>query len=126
MNRIAIAVISLIISVALGFASLTYIKDTCNQMITEVDDILDNAYAQNTEEVNRLAVLVNTHWESKKFFMNIFVGQQDTFEVKTELLKVLDFAEHGDLTSVTVHAAECKAELNRIIQSNEPTLSTVL
>lgn len=126
MSRIIIAVLSLVLSVALAFISVTYIKSTCNTMITEVDNILDNVYAQNTEEVNRLAVLANTHWESKKFLMNVFIGQSQALEITAELEKILQFARHGDLTSVTLYSEECKSKLSNIIQSNEPSLSTVL
>ena len=126
MSRIIIAVLSLVLSVALAFISVTYIKSTCNTMITEVDNILDNVYAQNTEEVNRLAVLANTHWESKKFLMDIFIGQREALEITAELEKIRQFAKHGDLTSVTLCSEECKSKLSNIIQSNEPSLSTVL
>lgn len=126
MSRIVITVLSIVFSVILAFISVTYIKSTCNAIITEVDSIIDNAYSQNTQEVNRLAVLANTHWESKKFLMNVFIGQSQALEITAELEKILQFARHGDLTSVTLYSEECKSKLSNIIQSNEPSLSTVL
>ncbi len=126
MSRIVITVLSIVFSVILAFISVTYINSTCNAIITEVDSIIDNAYSQNTQEVNRLAVLANTHWESKKFLMNIFIGQSQALEITAELEKIRQFARHGDLTSVTLYSEECKSKLSNIIQSNEPSLSTVL
>ena len=125
MKRIIVAIIIPVISVALGIFSFIYIKNTCNQAVSGLDEVLYNALTENAEEVNRLSVQTNRIWHKKVFLLNIFIGRTNTSEIDQQLNKIVYFSEIGDYESILLNAEECKEALLYIIQSNEPKLSAV-
>lgn len=125
MKRIIVAIIIPVISVALGIFSFIYIKNTCNQAVSGLDEVLYNALTENAEEVNRLSVQTNRIWHKKVFLLNIFIGRTNTSEIDQQLNKIVYFSEIGDYESILLNAEDCKEALLYIIQSNEPKLSAV-
>ena len=126
MKRIIIAITIPIITVALGVFSFFYVKSTCNQAVSGLDNVLHNALTENREEVNRLSVQTNRSWNKKIFLLNIFIGRNTTNEVDKLLNKIVYYSEIGDFEGVMLNAEDCKEELLYIIASNEPDLSTIL
>lgn len=125
MKRIVVAVIIPVVSIALGFFSFFFVKSTCNQVVSGLDEVLHNALTEDAEEVNRLSVQTNRNWHEKVFFLNIFIGKTNTSEVDKLLNKIVYFSEIGDYEGVLLNAEDCKEELLYIITSNEPKLSAV-
>ncbi len=125
MKRLVVSILILVFAAGIGISSMIFIKKSCNEAATGLDNVLSNAITENKEEVNRFAVQTNEYWESKKFFMNILIGQQYTNNVTKALHQIIFFAEIGDYESVLLHTEECKEDLHLIMQSNEPKLSTV-
>ncbi len=125
MKRIVVAVIIPVVSVALGIFSFFFIKNTCNQVVSELDEVLHNALTEDAEEVNRLSVQTNLNWHKKVFLLNIFIGRTNTSEVDKLLNKIVYFSEIRDYEAVKLNAEDCKEELLYIITSNEPKLSAV-
>ena len=125
MKRIVIAILIPVISIALGIFSFIFVKTTCNQVVSGLDDILQHTITEDVEEVNRLTVQTNRNWHKKVFLLNIFIGRTNTNEVDKLLNKIAYFAGIGDYESVLLNAEDCKEELLYIIESNEPKLSAV-
>lgn len=125
MKRIVVAVIIPVVSIALGVFSFFFVKSTCNQVVSGLDEVLHNALTEDAEEVNRLSVQTNRNWHEKVFFLNIFIGKTNTSEVDKLLNKIVYFSEIGDYEGVLLNAEDCKEELLYIITSNEPKLSAV-
>ena len=125
MKRIVIAIVIPIVSFALGIFSFFYVKNTCNQVVSGLDDVLYNTQTKKTEAVTRISVQTNRNWHEKVFLLNIFIGRNSTNEVDKLLNKIVYFSEIGDYESVLLNAEDCKEELLYIIESNEPKLSSV-
>lgn len=125
MRRTVIAFIILILSVGMGIFSFIFVKNTCNEVITGIEEIMQSAVTENREEVNQISVQTNREWKEKVFLLNILIGRADTGEVEKLLNKIVFFAERADYESVISNAEDCKEELAYIIESNEPKLSTV-
>ena len=125
MKRIIVAIMIPIISITLGIFSFFFIKSTCNQVVSGLDEVLYNVLTEDGEEVNRLTVQTNRNWHRKVFLLNIFIGRTGTNEVDKLLSKIVYFSEIGDYESVLLNAEDCKEELLYIIESNEPKLSAV-
>lgn len=125
MKRIIIALIIPILSVSLGIFSFFFIKNTCNQVVSGLDEVLYNALTEKAEEVNRTSVQTNRNWHKKVFLLNIFIGRANTNEIDKLLNKIVYFAEIGDYEAVILNAEDCKEEVLYIIESNEPNLSAV-
>ncbi len=125
MKRIVVAVMIPIASIALGIFSFFFIKSTCNQVVSGLDEVLHNVLTEDVEEVNRLTVQTNRNWHKKVFLLNIFIGRTNTNEVDKLLNKIVYFSEIGDYEAVLLNAEDCKEELLYIIESNEPELSAV-
>ena len=125
MKRIVVAVMIPIVSIALGIFSFFFVKNTCNQVVSGLDEVLDNVLTEDVEEVNRLTVQTNRNWHKKVFLLNIFIGRTGTNEVDKLLSKIVYFSEIGDYEAVLLNAEDCKEELLYIIESNEPELSAV-
>lgn len=125
MKRIVVAVIIPVVSIALGIFSFFFVKNTCNQVVSGLDEVLHNVLTEDVEEVNRLTVQTNRNWHKKVFLLNIFIGRTGTNEVDKLLSKIVYFSEIGDYEAVLLNAEDCKEELLYIIESNEPELSAV-
>ena len=125
MKRIVVAVMIPIISIALGIFSFFFIKSTCNQVVSGLDEVLYNILTEDVEEVNRLTVQTNRNWHKKVFLLNIFIGRANTSEVDKLLNEIVYFAQIGNYEGVLLNAEDCKEELMYIIESNEPKLSAV-
>ncbi len=126
MKRIVVAIIIPVISIALGVFSFFFVKNTCNQVVSGLDEVLYNVITEDAEQVNRLSVQTNRSWHKKVFLLNIFIGRTNTSEVDKLLNKIVYFSEIGDYESVLLNAEDCKEELLYIIESNEPELSAIL
>ncbi len=125
MKRIIVAIIIPVVSVAIGIFSFFFVKNTCNQVVSGLDEVLYNALTEKAEEVNRTSVQTNRNWHQKVFLLNIFIGRTNTSEVDKLLNKIVYFSEIGDFESVMLNAEDCREELLYIIESNEPKLSAV-
>ena len=125
MKRFVVAVMIPIVSIALGIFSFFFVKNTCNQVVSGLDEVLHNVLTEDVEEVNRLTVQTNRNWHEKVFLLNIFIGRTGTNEVDKLLSKIVYFSEIGDYEAVLLNAEDCKEELLYIIESNEPELSAV-
>ena len=125
MKRIVVAVMIPIVSIAIGISSFFFVKNTCNQVVSGLDEVLDNLLTEDVEEVNRLTVQTNRNWHKKVFLLNIFIGRTGTNEVDKLLSKIVYFSEIGDYEAVLLNCEDCKEELLYIIESNEPELSAV-
>ena len=125
MKRIVVAVIIPVVSIALEIFSFFFVKNTCNQVVSGLDEVLHNVLTEDVEEVNRLTVQTNRNWHKKVFLLNIFIGRTGTNEVDKLLSKIVYFSEIGDYEAVLLNAEDCKEELLYIIESNEPELSAV-
>ncbi len=125
MKRLVVSILILVFAVGISIFSVIFIKNSCDEAVSGLDDILSNAITENAEEVNRLAVQTNEYWETKKNLMNILIGQQHTNDITKTLHQIIFFAQIGDYESVLLHTEECKEDLHLIIESNEPKLSTI-
>lgn len=125
MKRIVVAIIIPVVCVALGIFSFIFVKSTCSQAVSGLDEVLQNTIAEKSEEVNCISVQTNRNWHRKVFLLNIFIGRSSTNEVDKALNKIVYFAHVGDYESVLLNAEDCKEELLYIIESNEPKLSAV-
>ena len=125
MKRIVVAIIIPVVSITLGIFSFFFVKSTCNQVVSGLDEVLYNILTEDVEEVNRLTVQTNRNWHKKVFLLNIFIGRTGTNEVDKLLSKIVYFSEIGDYEAVLLNAEDCKEELLYIIESNEPELSAV-
>ena len=125
MKRFVVAVMIPIVSIALGIFSFFFVKNTCNQVVSGLDEVLHNVLTEDVEEVNRLTVQTNRNWHEKVFLLNIFIGRTGTNEVDKLLSKIVYFSEIGDYEAVLLNAEDCKEELLYIIESNKPELSAV-
>ena len=125
MKRIIVAVIIPVISIALGVFSFIFVKNTCNQVVYGLDEVLYSAVTEEAEEVNHLSVQTNRNCHQKIFLLNILIGRTSTSEIDKQLNKIVYFSSIGDYESVLLNAEDCKEELLYIIESNEPKLSAV-
>jgi hypothetical protein len=115
MKRFVVAVMIPIVSIALGIFSFFFVKNTCNQVVSGLDEVLHNVLTEDVEEVNRLTVQTNRNWHKKVFLLNIFIGRTGTNEVDKLLSKIVYFSEIGAYEAVLLNAEDCKEELLYII-----------
>ena len=125
MKRIVVAVMIPIVSIAIGISSFFFVKNTCNQVVSGLDEVLDNLLTEDAEEVNLLTVQTNRNWHKKVFLLNIFIGRANTSEVDKLLNEIVYFAQIGNYESVLLNTEDCKEALLYIIESNEPKISAV-
>lgn len=126
MNRVKIAVFILVISVLLSVASLIFIQTTCEKMTDKLDSVISGIAQSNINDaVTRLDDSIE-YFEKIKPFLNLIVGQGETIEIRSNLNKAIFFVNLKDYESAILHLEECKTDLNRIIVSSIPSISTVL
>ena len=126
MNRPLIAVIFIIVAVCIAVTSLFYINNTHETMTELLGDVLESATADNKQETKIRLENTIKQWEKKDDLLNILIGQAETNDVKNSLSMAVHFSKFGDMESVILYINECKVELERIKNANEPSLSTIL
>ena len=126
MNRQLIAVIFIIVAVCIAVTSLFYINNTHETMTELLGDVLESATADNKQETKIRLENTIKQWEKKDDLLNILIGQAETNDVKNSLSMAVHFSKIGDMESVILYINECKVELERIKNANEPSLSTIL
>ncbi len=126
MNRKWIAIIILIFSVILSVTSLIFIETACGKLIDELDDVIIAVSKKETETAKNLLQNVIYDFEKAKPFFNIFIGQGETIEVRNDLNKAIFFINTTNGESTILYLQECKTDLNKIIVSNHPSISTIL
>ena len=126
MNRPLIAVIFIIVAVCIAVTSLFYINNTHETMTELLGDVLESATADNKQETKIRLDNALKEWEKKDDLLNVFIGQTETNDVKNALSMAVHFSEIGDMESVILYINECRVQLERIKNTNEPSLSTIL
>ena len=126
MNRPLIAVIFIIVAVCIAVTSLFYINNTHETMTEHLGDVLKSATANNKQETKIRLDNALKEWEKKDDLLNVFIGQTETNDVKNALSMAVHFSEIGDMESVILYINECRVQLERIKNTNEPSLSTIL
>lgn len=126
MNRPLIAVIFIIVAVCIAVTSLFYINNTHETMTKLLGDVLESATADNKQETKTRLDNTMKEWEKKDDLLNVLIGQAETNDVKNALSMAVHFSEIGDMESVILYINECRVQLERIKNTNEPSLSTIL
>ncbi len=125
-NRPLIALFFLVVSIAIGIFSLVYIEINCTEMIEMLDISIEYSQDDKTEAINKQLYKTVEKWEKIKPVLNLIVGQVETNQVRNDLNKAIFFFNYGDTSSMILYIEECKMDLNKIIVSNEPTITTIL
>ena len=126
MNRPLIGYIFIITAIAIAVSSLFYIKHTHKTMDEKLDIVLDSAIKDDKSAVKRNIEKVLSEWENKVDILNIILGQGETNDIKNPLNMAYKFSLLGDTESVILYITECKTHLERIENTNQPSLSTIL
>lgn len=126
MTRFKIAIVILIAALILSIASLIFIQSTCSQLIDTLDNVIVNIAQKNKEGAVFSLNQAIDYYEKIKPVLNIIVGQGETIEIRGDLNKAIFFVNMKDYQSAILHLEECKTDLNKIIVSNIPSISTVL
>ncbi|MBR0535022.1 MAG: DUF4363 family protein [Clostridia bacterium] len=126
MTRLKIAITILVISITLSIASLTFITTTCARLVDTLDEIIVDIGKRNSVKAAESLQNAIDYFEKIKPVLNLLEGQGETIEIRGDLNKAIFFYNATDYESCVLHLEECKTDLNRIIVSNLPSISTIL
>ncbi len=126
MNRFKISIIIIVVSICLGIFSLLYIQSTCGRLIEKMDEIVVDIRKSDTANASQNLQEAIDYFEKIKPVINVLEGQGESIEIRSDLNKAIFFFNTKDYESAILHLEECKTDLNRIIVSNIPSISTVL
>lgn len=125
MNRPKLAFIFLGISIILGILSLSYIEYSCSEMIEKIAQAETSLIEEKPEEAQKMFIELIDLFEKHKPVLNLLTGQGETLEIRSDLNTAIYFLNCNDYPTALLHLQECKADLNKIIAGNEPTLTTI-
>ena len=125
MNRPKLAFIFLGISIILGILSLSYIEYSCSEMIEKIAQAETSLIEEKPEEAQKIFIELIDLFEKHKPVLNLLTGQGETLEIRSDLNTAIYFLNCKDYPTALLHLQECKADLNKIIAGNEPTLTTI-
>ena len=125
MNRPKLAFIFLGISILLGVFSLAYIEYSCTEMMNKTTQAEISLIKKDHTEAEKQFIELIDSFEKHKPVLNLIMGQGDTLEIRGDLNTAIYFLNCKDYPTALLHLQECKADLNKIIASNEPTLTTI-
>ncbi len=126
MNRTITAVVFIIIAVALGVVSLIYVENTYTSMNFLLEEISETAQNNDAKTTTQLLEKADKKWESHQKVLNVFLGQQETLQVKENLKNAILFSEHEDTKTSLIYIHECQVELYRIRETYRPSWHTIL
>ncbi len=126
MTRFKTAILILIISGVLSIFSVVFTQTTCGKLIDKLDEVIlqivkkdKNGTVENLDEAIE-------YFEKIKPVLNILEGQSETIEIRGNLNRAIFFVNMKNYESAVLYLEECKNDLNRIIVSNIPSISTIL
>ena len=125
MNRPKMAFIFLGSSILIGIVSLIYIELSCTEMIEKTTQAEISLIKENHPEAEKNFIELIDLFEKHKPALNLILGQGDTLEIRGDLNTAIYFLNCKDYPTALLHLQECKADLNRIIAGNEPTITTI-
>ena len=125
MNRPKLAFIFLGISILLGVFSLAYIEYSCTEMMNKTTQAEISLIKKDHTEAEKQFIELIDLFEKHKPVLNLITGQGDTLEIRGDLNTAIYFLNCKDYPTALLHLQECKADLNKMIASNEPTLTTI-
>lgn len=126
MNRFKISIIIIVVSICLGIFSFAFIQITCGRLIEKMDEIIVNIRKKDAESASQNLQETIEYFEKIKPVINILEGQGESIEIRGDLNKSIFFFNTKDYESAILHLEECKTDLNRIIVSEIPSISTIL
>ena len=126
MTRLKIAVLIIVISLALSALSLIFIQTTCATLIDTLDTVITSIIEKDKDTTIKRLNYAIEYFEKIKPFLNVIEGQAETIEIRGDLNKAIFFVNNKNYESAVLYLEECKTDLNRIIVSNIPSLSTIL
>ncbi len=126
MGRFKIAVIILAITFAIGILSTVYITVTCGNLVENLNTVI--IYVRKKDLSKTAAELQKAidEFEKMRPVLNVLIGQGETNEIRGDLNKAIFFTNIKSGESTLLYLEECKMDLNRIITSTLPTISTIL
>ena len=125
MNRPKLAFIFLGISILLGVFSLAYIEYSCTEMMNKTTHAEISLIKKDHTEAEKQFIELIDLFEKHKPVLNLITGQGDTLEIRGDLNTAIYFLNCKDYPTALLHLQECKADLNKMIAGNEPTLTTI-
>lgn len=125
MNRPKLAFIFLGISILLGVFSLAYIEYSCTEMMNKTTQAEISLIKKDHTEAEKQFIELIDLFEKHKPVLNLITGQGDTLEIRGDLNTAIYFLNCKDYPTALLHLQECKADLNKMIAGNEPTLTTI-
>ncbi len=126
MNRLKISIVIIVACVCIGIFSLIFIQSSCSRLIDSLDKIIVEILQKNTSAAEKGLQDAIDYFEKIKPVINIIAGQGEAIEIRGDLNKAIFFFNTRDYQSAILHLQECKTDLNRIIVSNIPSVSTIL
>jgi hypothetical protein len=125
MKRPLIATLFLVVCIVLGVVSLAYVEYSCSTLIKQVEFAEECLMTRNSNEAQTSFIELIDLFEKHKPALNLILGQGDTLEIRGDLNTAIYFLNCKDYPTALLHLQECKADLNRIIAGNEPTITTI-
>ena len=126
MTRFKTAILILIISGVLSVFSLIFTQTTCGRLVDKLDGVIINIIKKDKDTTVENLDDAIEYFEKIKPFLNILEGQGETIEIRGNLNKAIFFVNAKNYESAVLYLEECKNDLNRIIVSNIPSISTIL
>lgn len=126
MTRFKTAILILVISGTLGVFSLVFTQTTCGRLVDKLDEVIINIIKKDKDTTVKNLDDAVEYFEKIKPFLNILEGQGETIEIRGNLNKAIFFVNAKNYESAVLYLEECKNDLNRIIVSNIPSISTIL
>ncbi len=109
-----------------GIFSTIYIDTACSSLVEELNVVIGLILKKNNSLVAEKMQNVIDDFEKKRPFLNIFVGQGETSEIRGDLNKAIFFINAQNFESSILYLQECKMDINRVITRNMPSISTIL
>ena len=91
-----------------------------------MDEIIVNISKKDAQSASQNLQEAIEYFEKIKPVINILEGQGESIEIRGDLNKSIFFFNTKDYESAILHLEECKTDLNRIIVSEIPSISTIL
>jgi len=126
MIRLKIAIVIVIAALCLGVFSLCFLQSSCGKLSEMLDEIITDIHSKDKESAVKNLQSAIDYYEKIKPVINILEGQGEAIEIRGDLNKAIFFFNTKDYQSAVLYLEECKTDLNRIIVSNIPSVSTVL
>lgn len=126
MNRVAVAIIIILLVTAFCTCEYLYVAKTVDEYITRIDEIEETYKSGDFEKATELANNADADWESRLEYVDMLLYHDYVNEIGVNFASIAKFVEYEEDAEVFANCEINRRELQSLIENEKPSLANII